>query len=326
MNVLIFSHESDLDGLLSAAIGLIRYPQARTIFLGNGRETFRTIAYFVSRLAISSPRHDKGLIIICDLSLSDDASSINLCKSSFSDARNAGFDIVWLDHHPWPSNSRASIQPYVELKLDITQSKCAAELMYEKFLHGNESAFTLASLAHSMDFFKRELYLTPISELIVYYLSSADRYDRMSSLTAKVSRGILWDLEMQKDYTSYAQLRDKAKADSFQTLEVRRFGDKFKAAILRSSPYIQNSLFAHEIFEKTGSDVVMLYGPDNKISIRRNNDQISCRNIALSFPEGGGHDFAAGAKFRSAIGDHDQIVRELEEALSKAVTEVHSPQ
>lgn len=326
MNVLIFSHESDLDGLLSAAIGLIRYPQARTIFLGNGKETFRTIAYFVSRLAISSPRRDKGLIIICDLSLSDDASSINLCKSSFSDARNAGFDIVWLDHHPWPDNSRASIQPYVELKLDITQSKCAAELMYEKFLQGNESAITLASLAHSMDFFKRELYLTPISELIVYYLSSSDRYDRMSSLTAKVSRGILWDLEMQKDYTSYAQLRDKAKADSFQTLEVRRFGDKFKAAILRSSPYIQNSLFAHEIFEKTGSDVVMLYGPDNKISIRRNNDQISCRNIALSFPEGGGHDFAAGAKFRSAIGDHDQIVRELEEALSKAVPEVHSPQ
>jgi hypothetical protein len=177
-----------------------------------------------------------------------------------------------------------------------------------------------------MDFFKRELYLTPISELIVYYLSSADRYDRMSSLAAKVSRGILWDLEMQKDYTSYAQLRDKAKADSFQTLEVRRFGDKFKAAILRSSPYIQNSLFANEIFEKTGSDVVMLYGPDNKISIRRNNDQISCRNIALNFPEGGGHDFAAGAKFRSAIGDHDQIVRELEEALSKAVPEVHSPQ
>lgn len=326
MNVLIFSHESDLDGLLSAAIGLIRYPQARTIFLGNGKETFRTIAYFVSRLAISSPRRDKGLIIICDLSLSDDASSINLCKGSFSDARNAGFDIVWLDHHPWPDNSRASIQPYVELTLDVSQSKCAAELMYEKFLHGNESAFTLASLAHSMDFFKKELYLTPISELIVYYLSSADRYDRMSSLAAKVSRGILWDLEMQKDYTSYAQLRDKAKADSFQTLEVRRFGDKFKAAILRSSPYIQNSLFAHEIFEKTGSDVAMLYGPDNKISIRRNNDKISCRNIALSFPEGGGHDFAAGAKFRSAIGDHDQIVRELEEALSKAVPEVHSPQ
>ena len=325
MNVLIFSHESDLDGLLSAAIGLIRYPQARTIFLGNGRETYRTIAYFVSRLAISS-RHDKGLIIICDLALSDDASSINLCKSSFSDARNAGFEIVWLDHHPWPDNSRASIQPYAELKLDVTQSKCAAELMYEKFLKGNESAFTLASLAHSMDFFKRELYLTPISELIVYYLSSADRYDRMSSLAAKVSRGILWDLEMQKDYTLYAQLRDKAKADSLQTLEVRRFSDKFKAAILRSSPYIQNSLFAHEIFEKTGSDVVMLYGPDNKVSIRRNNDQISCRNIALNFPEGGGHDFAAGAKFRSAIGDHDQIVRELEEALSKAVPEVHSPQ
>ena len=34
MKVIIFSHESDLDGLYSAAIGLMRYPQAMTVFLG----------------------------------------------------------------------------------------------------------------------------------------------------------------------------------------------------------------------------------------------------------------------------------------------------
>ena len=40
MKVTIFSHESDIDGVFSAAIGLIRYPQARTVFLGYGTENF----------------------------------------------------------------------------------------------------------------------------------------------------------------------------------------------------------------------------------------------------------------------------------------------
>ena len=46
MEVLIFSHESDMDGLFSAAIGLLRYPQARTVFLGYGKESFETMGHF----------------------------------------------------------------------------------------------------------------------------------------------------------------------------------------------------------------------------------------------------------------------------------------
>jgi uncharacterized protein len=319
MKVLIFSHESDLDGLFSAAIGLIRYPQASTIFLGNGRETFQTISYFMNKFFFSPSTTENGLVIICDLALSEDTASINICKGSFSEAKDAGYDVVWLDHHPWSVGAKVSIQPYAELKLDATQSKCASELVYEKFLPGNELAFALAKMAHSMDFFKGDVYLTPISELIVYYHSLVARYEKLSSLAIKVSRGILWDLEMQKDYMFYSQLRDRAKIESYQTLDIRHFGNKFNAAIVKSSPYIQNSLFAHEIFDKTGSDIVLLYGPDNRVSIRRNNDQISCRKIALNFADGGGHDFAAGAKFKSAPGDHDQMMREFEEALSKAV-------
>ena len=47
MKVMIFSHESDLDGLYSAAIGLLRYPQAMTIFLGYGLENFQKLGNFI---------------------------------------------------------------------------------------------------------------------------------------------------------------------------------------------------------------------------------------------------------------------------------------
>ena len=122
MKVLVLiSHESDLDGLVSAAIALVRYPQAKTVFLGNKKESFETLAYFVYTFSVSSsslsPR-EKGLIIICDLALIEDESLINLCKGAFSEAKKAGFDIVWLDHHPWSEATKLAIDPFVETILD----------------------------------------------------------------------------------------------------------------------------------------------------------------------------------------------------------------
>ena len=53
MKVLIISHESDLDGLFSA-IGLIRYPQARTVFSRLWEENFETMGQFVHKFIDSS--------------------------------------------------------------------------------------------------------------------------------------------------------------------------------------------------------------------------------------------------------------------------------
>jgi hypothetical protein len=43
MRVTLFSHESDVDGIFSSSIGLIRYPQARTFFLDYSKESFMKI-------------------------------------------------------------------------------------------------------------------------------------------------------------------------------------------------------------------------------------------------------------------------------------------
>jgi len=314
MKVFLFSHESDLDGLYSAVIGLIRYPQANTVFLGYGQDSFSKIGNFLYSATHYSK--ERGLVIISDLGLNDD--TIDICKKIFSDAVRNDWKIIWVDHHPWSQQAIDSVKPFVEVLLDTSGSKCASDLMYEKLLPGHELARKLASMAHTMDFFTKDQYMTPISELIRYYQTFPDFYDRLSTLARKSSRAVLWDIEMQSDYIDYVRLRDEAKVQVFSTIQVKQAGN-FKVAYVQSSPYLQNSLFSEEVFAKTNADLAMLYSSKGKVSIRRNNNSISCRDVAENLSDGGGHVYAAGATFKSNPSDTAAVISELEIAITKAI-------
>ena len=315
MKVIIFSHESDLDGLYSAAIGLMRYPQATTVFLGYGAENFSKLGNFIYSATRYSPS-ECGQIVIADLGLNDDL--IETCRKTFSDAVLKGWKVMWVDHHPWSQQAIEEVKPFVEIVLDASGRKCAAELMYETLLPDNILAAKLASMAHTMDFFTRDQYLTPISELIRYYQTFPDFYYRLSNIAVKSAKGILWDVEMQSDYNSYVHLRDEAKSQVFASLQIRLVG-RFKVAYVPSSPYLQISLFSEEVFANTKADLAMFYSIKGKVSIRRNNDSISCRMVAANLPEGGGHDYAAGATFKSDPSDTAAVILELQEAVTKAL-------
>jgi uncharacterized protein len=315
MRVIIFSHESDLDGLYSAAIGLMRYPQAMTVFLGYGAENFSKLGNFIYSGARDSPSQS-GQIVIADLGLNDDL--IETCRKIFSDAVLRGWKIMWVDHHPWSQQAIEAVKPFVEIVLDVSGVKCAADLMYDTLLPGNMLAAKLASMAHTMDFFARDQYLTPISELIRYYQTFPDFYHRMSNLAQKSAKGILWDVEMQSDYCTYVRLRDEAKAQVLASLQIRQI-DRFKVAYVQSSPYLQSSLFSEEVFANTNADLVIFYSTKGKVSIRRNNDLISCRSVAANLHEGGGHDYAAGATFQSDPSDTVAVILELQSAVAKAL-------
>jgi uncharacterized protein len=315
MKVIIFSHESDLDGLYSAAIGLMRYPEATTVFLGYGAENFSKLGNFIYSATRYSPS-ECGQIVIADLGLNDDL--IETCRNTFSDAVLKGWKVMWVDHHPWSQQAIEEVKPFVEIVLDASGRKCAADLMYETLLPGNILAAKLASMAHTMDFFTRDQYLTPISELIRYYQTFPDFYYRLSNLAVKSAKGILWDVEMQSDYNSYVHLRDEAKSQVFASLQIRQVG-RFKVAYVPSSPYLQISLFSEEVFANTKADLAMFYSIKGKVSIRRNNDSISCRMVAANLLEGGGHDYAAGARFKSDPLDTAAVILELQEAVTKAL-------
>ena len=314
MRVIIFSHESDVDGLFSAAIGLIRYPQARTIFLGYGIENFNKMGDFI--YSAVSPNKEGGIFIISDLGLNDKL--IDLCKNIFSNAKKNGWQTIWVDHHLWSQKAIDTLKPYVELVINSSGQKCAADLMYETFLPRNNTAAKLSSIAHTVDFFTKDQYLTPISELIRYYHNFSDFYDRLSDLAQKSATGILWDIEMQDQYNKYVRLRDDAKQQVLSTMRIKQLKD-IKVVFIQSSPFIQTSLFSEEVFQKTQADLAMFYSSEGKVSIRRNNEKIACSDISVNLYEGGGHKFAAGAILRSNPMDVEAVIHELEIAILAAL-------
>ena len=315
MRVLVFSHESDLDGLYSAAIGLIRYPQAMAVFLGYGADSMNKMGNFI----YSANHHssERGLIIIADLGLNDDM--VDLCTGILSGAVKDGWKVMWVDHHPWSDRAVQAAKQFAEVVLDSSGKKCASELMCERLVPGNELGEQLASMAHTMDFFTKDQYLTPITELIRYYQTFPDFYDRMLELAYKSAKGILWDTEMQSDYAHYSRLRDEAKSQVLASIQVRQAG-AHNVAYVPSSPYLNSSLFSEEVLAKTGADLVMFYSPKGKVSIRRSNESISCRDVASMLPEGGGHAYAAGAVFKSDPSDTSAVIAELEAAVLAALS------
>ena len=308
MKVTLFSHESDLDGLISAAIGLIRFPQAKVIFLGYSKESFLTL---VEKISIANKINEKHTFIISDLGLSD--SFVDLLKNVFIDSSTNKNDLIWVDHHPWSENSINEVNEYIELVLDQTGKKCASELMYERFLVGNERAKILASLAHAMDFFTKDRYLTPISELIKYYLSFQDSGSRLFNLSIRLSKGILWDVDMENDYRKYSILSNIDKKEVLSSMRKKNI-NCLDVVFVKSSKYLQTSLFSEEVFKITNADLAIFYDENGKISIRRNNEKIACNEIAECMLFGGGHKYAAGGYLK--VTTLEDVIKEIERIVS----------
>ena len=311
MRVILFSHESDVDGIFSISIGLIRYPQARTFFLDYSKESFMKI---INQIFFSNESPEKNMFIVSDLGFND--SLLNIFKSALINSDKTKNEIVWVDHHPWSKNTIDEIHPFVELILDESGKKCASELMYERFLLDNSYARHLANLAHTTDFFLKDQYLTPLPEIIRYYLTFNDSFERLSKLARKISKGILWDIDMSEDYKKYESLRDNDKNKVLKELKIKKIDD-LNVVFVRSTPYLQISLFSEEVFNQTNADLAIFYGKNGKISIRRNNDKIDCNAIALKLIDGGGHKFAAGGTMHSDPSNIEDIISEIEETILK---------
>jgi uncharacterized protein len=319
LNVIVVSHESDVDGVFSASIALMRFPQSKVFFTSYGKENFVRISDLIYREVIekSSP----GIVIFCDLGLNEDM--VSLIAELFEFLRSNSWSIIWIDHHPWSLKALNIFGDNEDRNkkviLDKSGNKCASELIFEHLLNNNDKAKYLASLAHTSDFLLKDQFLPPLPELIVYYKTTLNFYSRLARLCSKISEGILWDTEMQADYRIYTGLRDQAKRDSWKKLQEKVLENGIKMAVVPTDPYIQTSLFSQEIFQETDLDVVFFLTKEGKVSIRRSNSNLNCNEIAAELLEGGGHAYAAGGKIRSDPLNLNEAVNELEDAVKNSL-------
>lgn len=322
MNTIIISHESDVDGIFSASIALMRFPQSKILFTSYGKENFTRIAELLYREVVFV--QGKGTVIFTDLGLNDDTLPLVLEILEF--LKSNSWSMLWLDHHPWsePVIKTLTQDKSFNLIHDKTGKYCAAEIVYHHFLLDNSTAKQLAKIAHTTDFFLKDQEIPPLPELITFYKTFPDFYSRLVHLTEKIAKGILWDVEMQKEYITYIKFSKEAKEYSLSHTRLSTIQDNLKLAFVPVSEYIQVSLFSEEVFQKTRADAAFLYNKDGKVSIRRNNDKIGCNKIAKLLVEGGGHEYAAGGKVRSNPENVDEIIEELKNATEYSLNHKNS--
>jgi oligoribonuclease NrnB/cAMP/cGMP phosphodiesterase (DHH superfamily) len=322
VKTIIISHESDVDGIFSASIGLLRFPQAKIFFTSYGKEDFQKMSNTIREETSSSKinvntEEKNGQIIISDLGLNEDM--IEQFRELLAFLKSNQWTISWIDHHPWSEKAiDTAKEAGVRLVLDNSENLCASELMYKTFLIDNQIAKTLSTIAHTTDFFTKDQVIPPLPELITFYKTFPDFYERLSEMAKKVSHGILWDIEMQNDFNRYTKIRDQEKEKTFEKIITETIENGLKICIIPASPYLQTSLFAEEVFEKTHGDVAFFVNSEGKVSIRRNNKEIDCEKVAAYFLEGGGHKFAAGARLRSNPSNVDEVLIEIRNAVSKS--------
>jgi oligoribonuclease NrnB/cAMP/cGMP phosphodiesterase (DHH superfamily) len=308
-----------VDGVFSASIVLMRYPQAKIFFTSYGRENFERISELIYREIIEKAGH--GLLVFCDLGLNKEI--LPLMFEVFEFVRSNNWSILWLDHHPWTDQALELFgEDIVEdrkLILDTSGDKCASELVYEFFLKGNIIAKDLAVIAHTSDFLIKEQFLPPLSELIVYYKTFPNFYPRLTNLSLKISKGTLWDTEMQDEYRIFSNLRDESKTESWKKLRELNLENGIRMMVIPAGPYIQTSLFSEEIFQKTNADIIFFLTKDGKVSIRRSNPILKCNDIAAELLEGGGHKYAAGGRVRSDPLDMNLVIIELKNAVENSL-------
>ncbi len=312
MNVIIISHDADVDGIFSMAIGLLKYPLAKTFLTSYGTENIKILLDFIKR---SITNDNKNMIIISDLGLNENHYDIFL--KTFRKIKDK-VKIIWIDHHNWSPKIESDLKKEMELILDKSGKKCAAEIMYDRFAQDDQTGLILSKIAHTSDFLSNDQYLPPLPEIIKYYNSFSSKQSLLYNLAINASKGIIWNTKMQIDYNDFCVLRDEAKKTVLKNISIQNLHN-YKVVFVESSPFLQTSIFSQEVFKKTKADIAIFYDNNKKISIRRNNVQLSCSDISNYLIDGGGHPFAAGGFVKTDSNNLEEIIKEIDICLEKTL-------
>lgn len=297
--ILSLTHEQDVDGLFSSAILKNAFPDTLVFLTNYGHKNMQRAATII-KFNVSRSRKN-GTIVITDLGI-DYIEDIKPIEDAAVDARNYGWDFVWLDHHVWSEEIKNRVQSFASLILSKDEMKCTAELVHETFAKNRRTCEKIAKFAHIVDFRLSEVHkLPPLPELISYYRSLTNPYPKLQSIVNKASKGVFWDDDLQEDFEYlYLPIKESAISTAMKSLTICDIYN-YKVAITESPRIISKSILSEKIFlEKPEVSLVILFAPDGKVSIRRKpGSDIKCDVIGRRL-DGGGHSYAAAGIIKNS--------------------------
>jgi uncharacterized protein len=94
-NVLVFSHEQDVDGIFAASILKIVYPNSGIVLTNYGLDRMLAVKdKIISFVEFSKP----GIMIIADIAVNEE--SYVPVYEAMCFAKQRGWMNMWIDHHP----------------------------------------------------------------------------------------------------------------------------------------------------------------------------------------------------------------------------------
>lgn len=190
-------------------------------------------------------------------------------------------------------------------------SKCAAELAYERFLPRDSVARELAQMAHQIKFWQlSDERAMKLSNLI------AAQYDAFELLQS-LAKGVLWNDKFEKFHEEYERKKSSAFEEMMKSLVIKsylnyRFGFVLVPVLLPSATAAQRVLDAH-----AGVDISVVLFKDGRVAFRRRDSvDLNLAEIAQVFG-GGGKEFASGAKLSMSVtkDTYDDVVFYIDQAL-----------
>jgi uncharacterized protein len=109
-NFLIFSHEQDVDGLFSAAVLRMVYPQSEVILTNYG---FQNMLALKNKILSFTKSRNSGTIIISDIGINYE--SYPHVYEALSASKQRGLSNIWIDHHVWPEGMEEKFAPICEM-------------------------------------------------------------------------------------------------------------------------------------------------------------------------------------------------------------------
>ncbi|HKR73269.1 MAG TPA: DHHA1 domain-containing protein, partial [Candidatus Nitrosocosmicus sp.] len=299
--ILSITHQQDIDGLFCGAILKNAFPDTLVYLTNYGYRNILNIANTIETNITKSKK--QGTIIISDLSV-DNTEEASIIKSAGIKATARGWNFFWIDHHAWRPEVKDMIKSFATVVLsEEKDKKCASELICDIFDIKRTACTRMAKFAHIADFRLPELSnMPPLPEMVRYYSTFSDHYRKLQSIINKASSGIFWDNELQAEYESkYLPQKDLAIKEALKSLMVTSIHE-YKVAVIEAPKILSKGILSELVYNLYDDvDIVILFSPDGKISIRRKPDsEIRCDLIAQKL-NGGGHSYAAAGIIKSPI-------------------------
>ncbi len=290
-NIFALCHQSDIDGVGSAALIKIRYGiPLRNIFFTD----YSLDNMLLSKKRICSTAKRGAVLIIADLGLN------KATKKPFSEMidyiHRIDGKVYWFDHHVWDADGIKRIASKCDAAIVNENKKyCATEIVRNELGLNSSFCAEFAEIVHYSDFNllsddkRHRRMIIEYAMAMTSYQQIKDysrRNNKLRRIAGMISNGRFSDSRMKKD----AETFDKVNKERIRRMLGRLIVlDDVAVGFQRG---IQSTLACAAVGDKGGKDIGVYINLDNMHGHIRTKEA-DCQPLAAYFG-GGGHPHASG--------------------------------